>query len=466
MGNLVSAAGSLAAQRQYVWELERAYRRGREVWDPDYGLVNDPDVYDVIRRDPETLHAMQMRKHLVAGMRWRVAPASDEDSDRKAAAILDQLLHVLDGEGFAASRFHLAEAVFRGSAWAIVQGRHEVKKIGKTKRMWWVPTGLRPIDKRRFRQVVTEDGRIEWEMWSVARAQWEPLGDRRRWFVRVAYDETEDSLSYGRGLVESLYHWQYAKARVLAEGLAGLERWAQGVVHGKIDGLRVGSTAKDNESHAQAWLDAIENMRSRHALVGGAEDELTLLEGPGQGHEMVKDFLAYLRDGITRLILGANLPTNATSGGSYALAEVQENSTEALVKFDRDLISSSITRDLFWLLWAMNGEALRAEGVIEASRPKFEIVSQMRRDPATTASALSQLLNAGVQGLREDEVFELMGLTPATEFDRELRVVRPNDTPANGQAKGVDQEDEGRERGEVDQRRPRGAGEEGGAPGA
>lgn len=420
----VGPAASVAA-RLYIHDLERAYRPGREVYDPDYALATDPDAYDVVQRDPETSHAIRQRKHLVAGSRWRVMPASDEDAERRAAAVVERLLGKI--RQFSLARFHLADSVFRGSAWAIVEGRHVRMRIGKgaPARTWWVPTRLRSVDKRRFRQFVADDGSVGWEFYSLARHAYEPLGDRRRWFVRVAYDDTEDTLGYGRGLMEAIYHWQYAKTKVMQDGLAGFERWCMGILKAKIDGLRPGSTTKDNEAAISAWMNALDTMRSRHQLVHGEGDELDLIEASGSGHSMAKDFLGYFTTGLRVLILGSNLPTSATSGGSYALAEVQENSTETLVDFDRDLMGEALSDDLVSLTWAMNREALSAEGLDEAELPTFRVVSSIRRDMGSTSTAIGALVNAGVRGIREDEAFDALGLTPAGPFDRELRVVAP-----------------------------------------
>lgn len=416
------ARDALQGARQYVRDLERAYRRSDLVGDPDYALAQDPDVYDVILRDPETRHAIDYRRHLGAGTRWRVVPASDAPDDRRAAAWCEEALGQL--RGFTAARVQLLHAVFRGQTWAAIVGRRQRGVLAGLPGDWWVPTALVDVDKRRFQAFVGADRRLDWALYSLARHAWEPLGERRRWFVRLAHDVAESNLRQGSGLVEALYHWQYAKARVLAEGLAGVERWAQGIVHASVDGLgRAGSPTRDVQDAADAWLTAIEAMRSRHALVHDRVDQLEMIDGPKEGHKMVTEFLAYLASGIRVLCLGANLPTEATEGGSYALARVQENSTEALVQHDRELLGEAITHDLLGLVWAQNRGVLSAAGLARARAPSFEIVHEKRRDPNAAASAVATLLAAGVEGLREDEVFEAVGYTPAGPNDRPLRVV-------------------------------------------
>lgn len=421
----VGPAASVAS-RLYLRDLERAYQKGREVYDPDYALATDPDVYEVVQRDPTAMHAIQQRKHLVAGSRCRVLPADDEDDNRRAAAIVEKILDKTERLGdFTGSRFHLADAVFRGSSWGIIEGRYMRMRFGNgPARMWWVPTRIRPVDKRRFRQYVAQDGSVGWQFYSIERHAYEPLGDRRSWFVRLAYDNTEDTLGYGRGLLEALYHTLYAKGKVWAEGFAGLEKWAQGIVDATIDDLRIGDTSATNQAVVTATLDALRKMRARFEFVHGKDVTITHHETSGTGHEMVLSMDAALKTDIRTLILGANLPTSATSGGSYALAEVQENSTETLVNFDRQIMGNAITRDLIGLVWRMNAGPLREEGLAEAEPPSFAIVSRISRD-ANAATAVSTLLNAGVRNLREDEVFEAVGFTPAGPHDRQLVVVAP-----------------------------------------
>lgn len=415
-----------AAARLYLHDLERAYQRGREVYDPDYALATDPDVYEVVRRDPDTQHAIQQRKHMVAGSRCRVVPADDEDVNRRAATVVEKILDQTEKLGdFTMSRFHLADAIFRGSAWGVIEGRNMRLKIGKgPARSWWVPTAIRPVDKRRFRQFVAQDGSVAWEFYSIARRRYEPLGDRRAWFVRLAYDNTEDTLGYGRGLIEALYHALYAKGKVMADGLGGLERWAQGIVDAEIDDMRIGDTSTNNQAVVRATLDTLRVMRSRHEFVHGKDVKLNIHETSGTGHEIVERLHALLTNSIRILILGSNLPTSATGGGSYALAEVQENSTETLVGFDRLIMANAITRDVVGLIWHMNQPQLRAEGLGDAEMPSFRIVSRIARD-ANAATAVSTLLNAGVRNLREDEVFEAVGFTPAGPHDTRLEVVSP-----------------------------------------
>jgi phage gp29-like protein len=210
----------------------------------------------------------------------------------------------------------------------------------------------------------------------------------------------------------------------MGEGLAGLERWAQGILDAEIGDVRLGDTSTSNQAVVSAVISTLEKMRSRFVYAHGPDVKLNIHETSGSGHEMVISILGMLSTSIRTLILGANLPTSATSGGSYALAEVQENSTETLVNYDRLIMANAITRDVIGLWWRMNTAQLRAEGLADAEPPSFRIVSRISRD-GNAASQISTLLNAGVRNLREDEVFEACGFTPAGPFDKALELATP-----------------------------------------
>src|SRR5690606_36066291 len=149
------------------------------------------------------------------------------------------------------ARFNLADAVFRGSTFAKIVGGRVKRDFGDGQsRMWWVPKLLVDMDRWRFRQVPLDpkesDGRTKtrWEYWDTTgvMGEWRPLTkSQRRQLVVHTYFDSEATLGYGRGLLEALYHFYWAKTQVLREGLAGIERWAQGWIIAEIDGMRAGS---------------------------------------------------------------------------------------------------------------------------------------------------------------------------------------------------------------------------------
>jgi phage gp29-like protein len=120
--------------------------------------------------------------------------------------------------------------------------------------------------------------------------------------------------------------------------------------------------------------------------------------------------LAYLDSAIRCLALGSNLPTAATTGGSLALAQVQENTTEALIAFDRLLLAETINRDLIGAILRYNAPQIRAAGLGSARAPKFTIRAEKQENPGINAPVAAAALGAGIP-LRKDEVYAKLGYT-------------------------------------------------------
>jgi len=111
--------------------------------------------------------------------------------------------------------------------------------------------------------------------------------------------------------------------------------------------------------------------------------------------------------------MGANLTTASSEGGSYALAEVQENSTEALIQFDRETLQETFTKSLLKCIWFRNHANLVELG-IENESPIFNISQEKRQDPKERAEVASMLSNMGVD-LSLTEILEQTGFSAPEE---------------------------------------------------
>ena len=420
-------SGSATAYQRYAQELSNAIKYRDWIYDPDYALANDAAVYEKIMRDPVTAHAIRYRKHLVAGAEWRIEPASDDDADKRAAEIVEEAVKKI--ENFTDARIRLASSIFLGSSYAAIQGERYLKRLaGSGARLWWCPKALIDKDRRRFRRVYDRAlARRRWEMWSVDREQWEPLA-HPEWFVRSVYDDTEASLSYGRGLLNTVYQYQAAKSRTLQDASAASERFGQGFLKAAVDNMRgpdgrpTAGQDGSGSNVATAWARELNKHRARNILVHDARDKVELLTGFTDGWKLLESLRDYYDTAITTAILGANIPTSANAGGSYALALIQENSTEALVQADRLRLSDEITRDLVGAFWRYNRLQLEEEGLGKARKPVFRIVNQKREDPAAASQVIAALLGAGVE-LRADEVYRKCGFTQPLPEDA---VIKPS----------------------------------------
>lgn len=423
--------GSSVSSDIYVQALSAAYRAGRRIYDPEFALRQDPEIYEKIRRDAVIAQALTFRKHLIAGRSWNIEPSGTEPADKKAAVVVRELIAKI--ERLSSTLFNLAEAVVRGSAYALIIGRRMTLRIADFPPMtWWVPVRLKDVDRRRFRQVVDDDGNSHWEFWSVKRYRWEKL-ENPGWFVRHIYDDTEPSLGYGRGLLEALYFYNYAKQVALERGLQGLERWAMGILLAAVDSLRVNSNTTDSDDLVQQWIDTVNAMRSQHVLVYDKNDSFSVLTGGGEGWQIVREILEYLDNAMRTLILGANLPTSATEGGSFALGQVQENSTEALVQYDRRLLEETLTRDLVGRVLDMNRANFVSLG-LPLDRPRFNIAQEKREDPSSSIQVIATAISAGIS-LRRDEVYQKIGFTPPGPDDE--TITRTSELPATLMQEGV-----------------------------
>lgn len=411
--------GHVAADA-YIWALQSAIDSGVRLYDPDVALAQDPAVGEKLRRDPVIRQALHNRMTAVAGPSWIIEPATDRDEDQEAASIVEDLLkHV---ENFDIARYALANSILDARAYAEIRGHRVTAAAGssETELEWWVPTALKDIDPRRIRWVPSRgpDGvSVRMELWSVDGRAWHAIEDTST-LVQVVFDDNESRLGYGRGLREALYHCWWAKGIVTREGLQGLERWAQGLPVCKVDTSQTTPSATTPQAVAEAFLEMFRRFRARFGAVAiGKDDEIEMHEPGEGGGRLVQMWLDYLDRVITRLVTGALLPSGGGSDvGSNARAEVEDDTQERLVQFDRRVIDGSITASLVRLVWRVNFENFEAVGLGKARMPRYRTINQKLEEPEKNANVAKTLLEAGVP-LRKDEVYAKTGYTPPGEED-------------------------------------------------
>lgn len=427
----------------YVRALVSAFKRSHSwIQDPDYAHIQDSEAWEKIRRDAEIAMAIQKRRQKVAGNDWSFMPASDEKQDLEIAKVMTQLFQPI--RRFVMSRFNLAEATFRGSSYGFIQGMRVPMLLqgDVIARQWWVPQRLHHVDRWRFRRVRTNHHdptsvKTRWEMFSLAREVWEPF-TKTQWFTRHAYEETEDSLGYGRGLLVSLYFYWWALTTVWAQGLDGLENWAQGLRIIKIDGARDAASGKPNSSLVEAHRVQWKKHRAEHLMFIDSSDEFQLHSGPGQGWQMVDKMLDRLTEACVRLILMAVRPTGGgSSGGLGATGQTKEESesSEDVFQFDRSLLSESIDDSLALQVWKRNLPNIRMyfkmAGLPMPQRPKFVIAEQRRADPQKTLEQVRLGREAGI-AFKEQEVYERIRWGKPTDDDARIDPVEQPSSFAPG----------------------------------
>lgn len=424
----------------YVRTLASAYRRFMFVIDPDWAIQNEIDAWIKIQRDPDIAHAIQKRRQSVAGLAWEFTPASDTEQDKRAGQIMTELFKQI--RKFQQARFNLSSAIFRGDAWLFCNGsRRPFQVTGDEPRLWWVPDSLEQLDRNRLRirRIAHEQRdklRTIWEVFSVARERWEPM-QNRECFIRHAYDQTEETLGYGRGLMQSIYFFWRAKEIVLMQGLAGLERWGMGLIDVEIDGAREGNdaTGTTNEEIVDEWIDQVNKMRAEHVLVHDSRDKFTVKDWPAKGAEMVVKFYGMLQGAIDRMILTSKLPTGGGEEvGSFGRAKVEQEEKDETIQADREAESESFDAHLATLVWKRNRmiirEVLAAQALPMARRPKFKITQQKVENPVRNGQIINMALNSGMSVQRR-QAYEKMQLTMPQEGDEVLEP-RPQPTGQPG----------------------------------
>lgn len=402
----------------YVRAISSAWRSGTRVWEPSVWLSRDPNAESKMLLDHDIGHAIGHRQKLVAGRQWDVVPRGQgtNQSDLASEVATELLGHL---QNFTQSRLLLSRAFFHGARFGKIHGKTHILNIGDGKqRAWWVPTTIEDIDKKRFqkRSRVENDGTIVawWEKWDVGAMQWVEVS-RRAMVDHIAhvYQDDEASLGYGQGLREALGWLWDSKVHAFSENMQAVQRFAQGTRVAKVDGLRDSDTGLPNVEVMNQWVNALDNLYSGNSIAIDKDDDIEVIPGNSEGWELLKNTMDDLRSAVFTLVLGANLTTSADKGGSYALAEVQENSTEAIVQYDREALEETLTRDLMGCIWWHNHANLIELG-IQKDRPRFNIRQEKRLDPQSRATVAQTLHAMGVP-IASDDLYEQVGFRKPNE---------------------------------------------------
>ena len=423
------------ARNIYTRALSQAWNNRRELFEPSVWLQRDPEVETKMLRDAHIRFALGYRSQLIAGVTWALVPRRPGDERSEVAnTVCDALLNEM--QGFASARQHFGMAFFQGAAYGTIHGRPMPMDLGDGKvRTWWVPHWIEAHDSKRFRRQPVHDDvgnivGVKLQKWEVGGRVWNDLvGAERRRTIKHTYQDDEASLGYGRGLRDALGWWWYAKTHVFSETLQAVERFAQGILKTAIRGARDADTGQPNTEVVEAWTDVLEDLRSRHVLVHDDQDQVEFINPSGEGWQLMEGLRQELRDTISTLILGSNLPTTASSGGSYALADVQENSTEALIQFDREALEETLSEQLIRYCWFQNAANLRELGIYDIP-PRFSLAQQKRLDPQERAQ-VAQVANAMGLPLAAEDVYEQIGFRKPDEGEELIPGRDPNLAAAN-----------------------------------
>ena len=408
------------SRERYVRDLHSIWASRTQVFDPSLWLAREPDAEEKMLMDADIRGAIDHRRRLVAGKQWTLMPRQESGPNADlAVSVGTSCLGKL--KRFTMSRALLARAFFHGQRFAKIHSAPFSLTLGDGKpRTWVLPVKLEDQDKRVYRKV-SKDGGVTafWERFDIPRAVWVVLGATESvGVIKHTHDDEQASLGYGSALREALAWWWYTKAHIFSESTQAAERFGQGMLMVKVDGLKDAETSLPNEDLHKQHLDKWEDMRARHIIVMDKEDDAQILDMAGTGSELLSGLRKELRDTIFTLVLGANLPTSASEGGSYALAEVQENSTEAIVQFDREALEETMSDDLIGFVWYHNHKNLAELGIAD-EMPRFNITQEKILDPEVRARVAAQASAIGLS-LAEEELYEQFGFRKPEEGEAVL----------------------------------------------
>ena len=400
------------AAQIYTRALSQIWRSRIGIHDPSLALIQDPDAEAKMLRDADIGQAINLRRHMIAGREWQILP-KDQKSPRADLAVAvgtECMNHV---RKFTDAMLNLSLAFFSGARFAKIHFKRIRAPIGDgVIRTWFVPWWFEDCDKKTFNVIphTDEHGNLSahWERWHVGRAQWEKETDIDAVkTVHHVYNDDQSTLGHGRALREMLAWVWYAKEHVFQESLSAVERFAQGILTAKVSSARNGETGMPNKEVIRAWTQVLEDLRSRHVLVYDKDDDIEVISGSQQGSDLLKDIRAELKSMAVTAILGANLTTTANEGGSYALAEVQENSTESIVQFDRGSLEETLSDSVFKAIWFFNHANIVDMGLVD-EEPRIVITKGKEHDPKVRAEVAEILLRNGVS-LAKEEIHEQTG---------------------------------------------------------
>ena len=431
----------------YSYQLSSAYK-SPWVYEPSYALAREADIWEIVRNEAGMQSAIDRAINAVVRP-WRVEPSKHagssfnpdtkevSDNSKKLASICNEGLDNL--REFNKSRKWIAQARFLGRTYGVIGWENRFCSLdGAPPMMWKLPTKIKPVDRRRFRWTtdlaegnLQSHRKVSLEMFSLSSNMWEKVPRQlRRSMVEYIYEDTEDRLGYGRGLLEALFFLHYFKTGTFKKIVEGIDRYANGVWVGKLDSLRQANTDKTNEDLITAMETVFQKMRSEHAAILGDNDEIEIVEPSGKGFDMSLEFVRYLDEQAERLCNGSVRPAghSVDGTGSKAASSEEAETTEAFHQDYREELDEVYDRDLLGAFLYHNNENFNKLGLgdpTKVKRPKFTSEQIKRQDPTEALGVISGVHAMGLPILKA-EIYDRVELTqPDPENDDVLEGADP-----------------------------------------
>lgn len=416
----------------YGYALSSALRSAW-VYEPSVALDSDADIWEVVRRDVTIMGSMKRRRSgVVKPYQWTAPGDEPEEGDKRVAGIINEACLKIDK--FNEARRILSDAHILGRQYLYIESEIEHKSLdGGPKMDWEVPKRLRHVDRRRFHWIAREGRRADntpfrrtWlSFYNSITSQWQDVTPAfRNHLVEYVYEDTEDRVGYGRGLLEAIFYYHYFKTVAIQRNMEGLDRWANGILIGKIDTLRNASTGKTNEDLRQGMEDVLTNMRTNHVVTLGKEDDIDVKETSGQGYQMMMGTIKYYDDSIERLLNGSVRAggMGPEKTGARAASDTEQDEKEAYYQDDREDCDEVTTRDLggWFFSRPRNRMNLQKLGLLEDADnkcPKFISRHEKKQDPKEALETAKMMVNELGEPVLRRELYRKSGYSRPKEGD-------------------------------------------------
>ena len=194
-GTIPVLRGVSPAPDIYAQSLSSAYINEWPIIDPDFSQQKDWNIWEKVRRDGKVAQAINLRTTAVASKDTTIEPAGEDEADEKLATFVQDAVDEIDD--FREGRVNLANSVFRGRAYAYIEGSRRFKRLGDLgAREYWIPNRLRDVDKRRVQIKSRREGRrvrTTLELWHVGAEQYREIQVPQS-FVCVKFGDEEARL--------------------------------------------------------------------------------------------------------------------------------------------------------------------------------------------------------------------------------------------------------------------------------
>jgi hypothetical protein len=418
----------------YDYMLSANYRTAW-TYDQSYALNKDPDIFEVALRDASFASSIdRFQNSVVRPFRVEAPKGTKNSQSKQAARITEQAMRksIL----FDDMRKRLALGRVLGRSYEYVNYAPVLCSLADHPPMEWViPVSFENVDRRRVRWVPSwngEDGiygrgagagttlTTKRYLFSVARNAWlEMSDDFKAALIEDIYPLSEDRLGYGRGCLDQFYIYAYYKAIFLEKLSQGVDRWANGMLVGKIDSARLASLTKTSGAVQTAMATVLQTARSEHVIVLDKADEIEVINGGMEGHQMCMEGIKYVDECVERLLNGSIRGSgHGGQNGARAAAETESDSSESFYQAYRQHQDEIITRDVLGYFWnhPTNRMNFLMLGLGIAEKPRFSSEQIKKQSVLESIQIVTAARQAGIP-LLKSEVYEKLEFTQPEPMD-------------------------------------------------